>query len=283
MNSSSDYSDSTNDETSSSSSSSSDAEDDDDDTPITRKMFYKLLNRDKDHEAKMQQSQRYTKSCITAPNKYLVKGNHINHKQMTKTLYDLGDRKGLPELHMNNLCSFVDAFTPMVKQRYKRGKPLTNAEYNWLLTQYFSKDVKNRYLNENIEFRKVSSDTFLKELSILIYGKTPTVQSIIEELEEYIPDTPNILVILSDLKKIICKVPSNKWKTEKRNKILFRKVSEYLTHSQNDSFRLIKRWDHKTGKFLYPDFYEIRNFLEERESDINGYLYLIQKQKRRRF
>ena len=91
----------------------------------------------------------------------LVKGTRINQKVLSTILNDLGNRKGLPELQQNNLCSFVDAFNPIVKDRFKK-KHLTNAEYNWLLIQYFSKDIRAKYLNENIEYRKISSHTFLK-------------------------------------------------------------------------------------------------------------------------
>ena len=276
INSSSDYSDTdTESETGSSAGSPSDTQDSDEDIVMTTSMFKKMWNKQTKREAKLQQSRKYAKSCITAPNKYLVKGTHIDQRVLSKIFNDLGSRKGMPELQQNNLCSFVDAFNPMVKDRFKKGKPLTNAEYNWLLSQYLSKDIKTKYYNENIEHRKVSSDTFLKELSTLVYERTPTVQSVIEEIEDYTPDKQsknNILAILSDLKKIVYKVPTGKWKREKRNKLLYKKIKDYLSYAQIDALTQHKVWDSKQERFIHPDYYALKAFLEERESDINGYL-----------
>ena len=276
-------SDSTDDETSSNSSDSSTQNSEDEDAPITRGMLKKLLRAEMDREEKLKRSQRFAKSCITAPNKYLVKGTHINHKKMTKVLQDLGSRKGLPELQMNNLCSFLDGFRPMIKHKFKKGKPFTNAEFNYLLIQFFGKEVKIKFQNENIEYRKVSSDTFLRELSTLIYERTPTIENVMQEINDYVPNQQsrdNILAMLSDLKKIVSKVPSQKWREKKRNKIIFNKIQEYLSHSQKDSLLLTKTWDHIEKKYVYPDYYTLKDFLVNREMDINGYLKSISKQRR---
>ena len=233
----------------------------------------KFLSRRERKIFKKHTTKRFQQGCIKAPNRYLKKSNKIYYNKMSRLAEK--HRRMFPLLSTNNLCSFVESFHPFVKERFYKGHPLTSSEFNFFISRFFSRDIYERFLNENIEYRVISSNNFLYELSMLLYEKVPTIENVSQELENYQPQGQsryNAISIFSDLRQIINKVPTCRWSREKKNKILYKKLKEYLSSSQADALHFMRGWNSKTEKYNYPDYYVLVRFLEEKEDDINNYL-----------